>query len=155
MTDFHYVSSHQKHVFWVNISKNTHTKKKMNNSKKLKSGFGIHYLCHHMLLLGIGACSDLHESLSLHRGSHRWQWSASATMERSPLGRFSHPTSTQSAHNIGPMSLSRISNSVWRNVHSRDYPWYTLKEHAQYVVETKFYHPSHLAVTELMLHVTQ
>ena len=72
-----------KHVFWVNISKN----KKINNSKNLKNGSGIHYLCHHMSLLVVGACLDLHISLSLHRGSHRWQWSTTATMERSPLAR--------------------------------------------------------------------
>ena len=59
--------------------------KTFNNSKNLKRGFGIRYLCRHMSLL-VGACMDLHGSLSLHRGSHRWQWSATATMERSPLG---------------------------------------------------------------------
>ena len=73
-----------KHVFWVNISKNT---KKINNSKNLKSGFEIHYLCRHMPLLGVGAYPDLHGSLSLHRGSCLWWWSISATMERNLLGR--------------------------------------------------------------------
>ena len=60
---------------------------KFNNSKNLKSGFGIHYLCLHMPLLMVGACPNIHGSLSLHRDSHRRQWSTSATMERSLLGR--------------------------------------------------------------------
>ena len=83
MTECHYVLSHQKHVFWFHISKN---KKKLNNSK-IKSGFGIHYLCLHKSFLMIGACMDHRRSQSLHRDSHLWRWAVSATMERTLQGR--------------------------------------------------------------------
>ena len=71
MIDCHYVSSHQKHVFWFHISKN---KKKLNHSK-IKSGFGILYICLHKLLLEVRACLDHCKIQSLHRHSHLW-WSA-------------------------------------------------------------------------------
>ena len=60
--------------------------KKLNNSK-LKSGFGILYLCRHKLLLVVEAYLGLRRILSLHRGSRLWRRSISATMERSLLGR--------------------------------------------------------------------
>ena len=67
MTYCHYVSSPQNMYF---ESKYQKTQKKINNSKNFKSGFGIRYLCHHMLLLVVGACPDIHGILSLHRDSH-------------------------------------------------------------------------------------
>ena len=84
MTDCHYVSSHQKHVFWFHTSKNG--KKKLNNSK-IKIGFGILYLCLGNPLLVVGAYLGIYGSLSLHRGSRLWRWSVFATMERNLLGR--------------------------------------------------------------------
>ena len=83
MTDCHYVSSHQNMSFESIYQK---TQKKINNSKNIKRGFGIRYLCLHILLLVVGACTNLPGNLSLHRDSHQWKWSAPATMERSPLG---------------------------------------------------------------------
>ena len=62
--------------------------KKFNNSKNFKNKrVGIRYQCHHMLLLAVGACRDLPKNLSPHRGNHRCQLSAAATMERNQLGR--------------------------------------------------------------------
>ena len=63
-----------------------HTQKNLNNSK-IKSGFGISYLCLHKLLLVVGACLDHHKSQFLHRDSHLWWWAVSTTMERTLLGR--------------------------------------------------------------------
>ena len=83
MIDCHYVSSHQKHVFWFHISKN----KKNKNNSKIKSGCGIHYLCLHKSLLVVGACLGHCGSLSLHRDSHLWRWAISTTMKRTLLGR--------------------------------------------------------------------
>ena len=82
---------------WQSINMCRHTKnmsfdfiyqktKKLNNSK-IKSGFGIHYLCLHKPLLVVGACMDHHKSQSLHRDNHIWWWDVSATMERTLLGR--------------------------------------------------------------------
>ena len=70
---------HTKNMYFESIYQKT--------PKKLKNGFGIHYLCHHMPLLVAGACPYLHGSLSLHKGSHLWQWFISTTMQRSLLGR--------------------------------------------------------------------
>ena len=70
MTDCHYVSSHQNMSFESIYQKNT---KNLIIKKNSKRGFGICYLCHHMLLLVVGACLDLPENISLHRDSHQWQ----------------------------------------------------------------------------------
>ena len=47
----------------------------------------IWYLSLHMLILGPMACPDPPENLSLHRGSHLWQQSVVATMERNQLDK--------------------------------------------------------------------
>ena len=65
--------------------------KKIYNSKNLKMGFGIHYLCHHMPLLVVEACPGLPRNLFPHRDNHRWQLSATATMEISQLGKAYTP----------------------------------------------------------------
>ena len=46
----------------------------------------IRYLYRHMPILVDMACSYPPKNLSLHRGSHQWQQSVIATMERSHLG---------------------------------------------------------------------
>ena len=45
----------------------------------------IRYLYRHMPILVAMACPGPLENLSLHRGSHQWQISVIATMERSQL----------------------------------------------------------------------
>ena len=81
MTKYHYVSSHQNHVFWFHISKNT---KKINNSK-IKIGFGIRYLCLHKPLLVVGKSLDHRGSQTMHRDSHLWRWVVSATTLPTPI----------------------------------------------------------------------
>ena len=72
----------QKHVFLIPY--NQENKKKLNTSKFLKRvRVEIRYLCLHMLILVAMACLDPPRNLSLHRGSHLWQQSVIATMEKS------------------------------------------------------------------------
>ena len=117
MTDCHYVSSHQNMSFESDISKNTQFF--FNKFKKLKkrvwdslpmspystpSGRGMSrspeiHPC-------IGVVIDGNDLTSPPWKEVHW------------VG-VSHPTSTQSAHNIFPMSLGWILNSLWRNFHSR------------------------------------
>ena len=75
----HYVLSRKNMSFWFHIIKKTQQK----NSKRVR--VEIRYLSLRMPILVAMACPDPLGNLSLHRGSHLWQQSVVATMERSQM----------------------------------------------------------------------
>ena len=92
---------------------NQENTKKLNNSKILKRvRVEIRYLCLHMLILVVMACPDLPENLSLHKGSHLWQQSVVATMEKSLLDKGWPPYHP-------PVCASRFPNVVGPDIEPR------------------------------------
>ena len=69
----------------------------------------IRYLCLHMLIPVAMACSDPPKNLSLHRGSHLWQQSVVAKMEKILLDkgwtRYLHPVYASHLPNVIGLDL--------------------------------------------------
>ena len=72
----------------------------------------IRYLSLHMPILVTMACPDPPGNLSLHRGSHLWQQSVIATMEKSQLDKGWPPYHP-------PVCASRLPNVVGMDLEPR------------------------------------